>query len=57
MISIHASRMGGDQQPTFDWVKGYISIHASRMGGDFLPDVGEVASYYFNPRLPDGRRP
>ena len=34
-----------------------ISIHASRMGGDHNDREAHNDKGYFNPRLPDGRRP
>ncbi len=34
----------------------YISIHASRVGGDHAADKSSIATTYFNPRLPGGRR-
>ena len=34
-----------------------ISIHASRMGGDYILTSYRLTQNYFNPRLPDGRRP
>ena len=34
-----------------------ISIHASRMGGDPRMGARNAGRWYFNPRLPDGRRP
>ena len=56
LISIHASRMGGDHRVLAIQRAPDISIHASRMGGD-LPYIQQLASVLdFNPRLPDGRR-
>ena len=56
-ISIHASRVGGDQSYRCIQVLGNISIHASRVGGDAAGYPRDGRGRNFNPRLPGGRRP
>ena len=56
VISIHASRVGGDNITPVDLRVAGISIHASRVGGDALAETRCYNRHYFNPRLPGGRR-
>ena len=55
-ISIHASRVGGDNGKQYAENTTYISIHASRVGGDPSPCIRAGKRDDFNPRLPGGRR-
>ena len=55
-ISIHASRVGGDNIYTHLQKEHIISIHASRVGGDSSIQPAVPAPADFNPRLPGGRR-
>ena len=56
-ISIPASHAGGDFICAFcNACNVVISIPASHAGGDKLPMKTETWTWYFNPRLPCGRR-
>ena len=56
VISIHATRVGGDEVPEVVKVQRGISIHASRVGGDTILKSPSSNLLNFNPRLPRGWR-
>ena len=55
-ISIHAARMGCDQQQKPAPRNGGISIHAARMGCDKRTESCTSRTGNFNPRSPNGLR-
>ena len=56
MISIHTTRVGGDQEFFDAYAKAYeISIHTTRVGGDFEVDRYDFFPMWdFNPHHPCG---
>ena len=56
LISIHASLTGGDWENNRGDYADDISIHASLTGGDQFKGNKARCHFYFNPRLPHGRR-
>ena len=55
-ISIHAPRMGSDQDANHVLAIRNISIHAPRMGSDSSPDPVDLPHSHFYPRPPHGER-
>ena len=56
-ISIHAPRVGSDDQPGQPLCNQCISIHAPRVGSDALRGRWRLRWRNFNPRSPCGERP
>ena len=56
VISIHAPRMGSDQDANHVLAIRNISIHAPRMGSDAAVSTSEVEANDFYPRPPHGER-
>ena len=57
VISIHAPRVGSDDNLGIAGATTEISIHAPRVGSDQFPRVQNRAQIHFNPRSPCGERP
>ena len=55
-ISIHAPRVGRDEEFAFRLRDLKISIHAPRVGRDPVLHGTRLTSRYFNPRAPCGAR-
>ena len=55
-ISIHAPRVGSDDNLPAKMKKAKISIHAPRVGSDVFSAHRAYADLYFNPRSPCGER-
>ena len=56
-ISIHAPRVGSDQEYIDLVEEAQISIHAPRVGSDWTAIILIAHLEYFNPRSPCGERP
>ena len=57
LVSIHATRVGGDFNKLQISSKTVVSIHATRVGGDGTRHAGACAGSCFYPRHPCGWRP
>ncbi len=56
LISIHAPRVGSDQDESLALIASYISIHAPRVGSDSMESAAALEALNFNPRSPCGER-
>ena len=55
-ISIHAPRVGSDNDAAITIFAESISIHAPRVGSDGNEVRANLEQFYFNPRSPCGER-